>query len=227
VSDLLRRCRLGLDLGRRAATALLLAVGLLLACNSAKRLAYEGFSRDHWQQPEQVIAALGIRPGDRVADLGSGSGYFTIHLARAVGTDGRVYAVDVDEAMNEYLRQRIAEAEVANVDVILGRFEDPLLPDGRIDLVLVVDTYHHLEDRPAYFRNLQRDLAPGGRVAVIDYDARKSWFMRIVGHTTSRDELQREMAEAGYEVVAEFDFIDRQSFVIFRPMSFDAARRYR
>lgn len=204
---------------RKRAPTLLVAVALLGACTSAKRFAYEGFSRDRWQQPDRVIAALGIRPGDRVADLGSGSGYFTLHLARAVGPEGRVYAVDVDEAMNEYVRQRTAEAEVANVDVILGRFEDPLLPDGRVDLVLVVDTYHHLEDRPAYFRNLQRDLARGGRVAVIDYDARKAWFMRLVGHTTMREQLLREMAEAGYEVVEEFDFIDRQSFVIFRPVS--------
>jgi arsenite methyltransferase len=196
---------------------LLLAVCLLGGCSSCKRLAYEGFARDRWQQPEQVITALGIRPGDRVADLGSGSGYFTVRLARAVGRDGKVYAVDVDEAMNESLRQRLAQEGTVNVDVILGRFEDPLLPDGGVDLVLTVDTYHHLEDRPAYFRNLRRDLAPGGRVAVIDYDGRKGWYMRLMGHITPRDVLLREMAEAGYEVAEELDFIDRQSFVIFSP----------
>ena len=165
-----------------------------------------------------MIAALGIRPGDRVADLGAGSGYFTLRLARAVGPDGRVYAVDVDEAMNDYLRQRVAQAGLSNVDMILGRFEDPLLPDGGVDLVLIVDTYHHLEDRPAYFRNLRRDLAPGGRVAVIDFDGRKGWFVRWTGHITPRALLLREMAEAGYEPAEEFDFIDRQAFVIFRPV---------
>lgn len=197
--------------------ALLLGVALLGACTSFKRFAYEGSSRDDWQQPERVIAALGIRPGDRVADLGAGSGYFTERLARAVGPAGKVYAVDVDEAMNEYLRERLTRAEIDNVEVILGRLEDPVLPDGGVDLVLVVDTYHHLDDRPAYFRNLHRDLAPGGRVAVIDFDSDKAGFMRIVGHTTARDELLREMAEAGYAVAEELDFIDRQSFVIFRP----------
>jgi len=203
---------------KRTAT-LLLVVGLLAGCSSFKRFVYEGFNRDEWQQPERVIAALGIRAGDRVADLGSGSGYFTLRLAPSVGPDGRIYAVDVDEEMNEYLRQRVAQAGLANVDVILGRFEDPLLPDGSVDLVLVVDTYHHLEDRPAYFRNLRRDLKPGGRVAVIDYDGRKLWFLRLFGHTTPREELLREMAEAGYAVAEEFDFIDRQSFVIFRAAS--------
>ena len=201
----------------RRTAVLLLAIALLSGCTSLKRFSYEGFSRDAWQQPERVIAALGVRAGDRVADLGAGSGYFTLRLAQAVGPSGRVYAVDVDEAMNEYLRKRVAEAGLANVDVILGRFEDPLLPDGGVDLVLVVDTYHHIEGRTGYFRKLRRDLAPGGRVAVIDFDGRKGWFVRSTGHITPRELLLREMAEAGYQVAEEFDFIDRQAFVIFRP----------
>jgi arsenite methyltransferase len=195
--------------------ALLLAAGLVGGCGSCKRFAYEGFSRDAWQQPERVIEELGLEPGDRVADLGSGSGYFTLLLSKAVGPDGRVYAVDVDEEMNAYLRERVKQAGVANVEVIQGRFEDPLLPDGGIDLVLTVDTYHHIDDRPAYFRRLKGDLAPGGRVAVIDFDGRKGWFVRLLGHSTPRDVLVREMREAGYEISEEHDFIDRQSFVIF------------
>jgi ubiquinone/menaquinone biosynthesis C-methylase UbiE len=197
--------------------AALFTAALVGGCSSCKRLAYEGFARDGWQQPDRVVAALGIEPGDRVADLGAGSGYFTLRLARAVGEGGRVYAVDVDEEMNEYLKQRLAKAEIGHVEVILGRYEDPLLPDAGIDLVLTVDTYHHLEDRPAYFRNLRRDLAPGGRVAVIEYDGRKGWFVRWMGHFTPRDQLVSEMAQAGYELAEEFDFIDRQSFAIFRP----------
>jgi arsenite methyltransferase len=200
----------------RRTAVLLLAASLLGGCGSCKRFLYEGFSRDGWQQPERVIAALGLEPGDRVADLGSGSGYFTLRLADAVGPEGRVYAVDVDEEMNEYLTQRVAQAGAANVEVVLGRFEDPLLPDGGVDLVLTVDTYHHIDDRPAYFRKLQRDLSPGGRVAVIDYDGRKGWFVRLMGHSTPPDVLLREMGEAGYEIAEEHDFIDRQSFVIFR-----------
>jgi ubiquinone/menaquinone biosynthesis C-methylase UbiE len=200
---------------RRA--AILLAAGLLAGCTSFKRFAYEGFSRDGWQQPERVVSALGLRPGDRVADLGSGSGYFTVRLARAVGPEGRVYAVDVDAEMNEYLTERLEREGVRNAEVILGRFEDPLLPDAGVDLVLTVDTYHHIEDRPTYFRNLRRDLAPGGRVAVIDYDGRKGWFVRWMGHYTPREDLLREMREAGYDVAEEHDFIDRQSFVVFRP----------
>jgi ubiquinone/menaquinone biosynthesis C-methylase UbiE len=196
--------------------AVLVFVGLLAGCSPIKRWAYEGGSRDSWQQPERVVQALAIQPGDRVADLGSGSGYFAVRLAPAVGPEGLLYAVDVDPEMNEHLRKRLAEAGIENVELILGRYEDPLLPDGAIDLVVTVDTYHHIEERPTYFRNLQRDLAPGGRVAVIDYDGRKGWFVRLMGHYTPRDQMLREMQEAGYEVAEEHDFIDRQSFVIFK-----------
>jgi ubiquinone/menaquinone biosynthesis C-methylase UbiE len=205
-----------LDLRRSLPPLAILAASLVAGCTSWKRCAYEGGSRDAWQQPERVIEALGIEPGDRVADLGSGSGYFTLRLASAVGAQGRVYAVDVDPEMNAFLRERLEQARVANVEVVDARFEDPLLPDGAIDLVLSVDTYHHIDDRPAYFRNLQRDLAPGARVAIIDYDGRKGWFVRLLGHTTPREQLLSEMAEAGYEVAAEHDFIDRQVFVVFR-----------
>jgi ubiquinone/menaquinone biosynthesis C-methylase UbiE len=166
--------------------ALAVVACLLGGCGPLKRLSYEGFGRDAWQQPERVVAALGIAPGDRVADLGSGSGYFTIRLAPAVGSAGKVYAVDVDPEMNGYLRDRLAREKIANVEVILGRPEDPLLPDGGVDLVVTVDTYHHIEDRPVYFRNLRRDLAPGGRVAVIDYDGRKGWFVWLTGHHAAR-----------------------------------------
>jgi len=103
-----------------------------LACSPLKRFAYEGFSRDSWQQPDRVIEALGLEPGDHVADLGSGSGYFTLRLAQAVGPTGKVYAVDVDEAMNDYLRERVHDAELERV----GRTGHlPSEPSSKIGLV--------------------------------------------------------------------------------------------
>jgi ubiquinone/menaquinone biosynthesis C-methylase UbiE len=209
----------------RALRVLAAVLVLLVAgCTSWKRCSYEAVGRDAWQQPDRVIEALAIRPGDTVADLGSGSGYFTVLLAKAVGPDGRVYAVDVDEEMNDYLRERVRLAGLDNVEVVEGRFEDPLLPDGAIDLLFTSNTYHHIQDRPEYFRNVQRDLADGGRVAIVDFDGRKGIVVRLIRHYSSRDEILREMEEAGYELVDDFDFIDRQSFLVFSVAPPAAAR---
>lgn len=201
----------------RVVVVALVAAPLLAGCNPLKRRAYESSDRNEWQQPERVVEALGLRPGDRVADIGSGSGYFTLRLARAVGPGGRVYAADVDADMNEYLRERLADEGIGNVEVIDAEFGDPLLPDAKIDLAFTSNTYHHMQERPAYFRALRADLAPGGRVAIVDYDGRKGWFVRLVGHFVEKEVLLREMEEAGYRVAADPGFLDRQSFVVFAP----------
>lgn len=198
-----------------AATILITITGS--GCTWLKARAYEGFGRDGWQKPDEVIAALKIESGDRVADLGSGSGYFTIRLAKAVGPNGKVYAVDIDKKMNERLRQRLWVAGVQNAEIVLGAFEDPKLPDGEIDLIFTSNTYHHIQDRPTYFRNLQTDLSAKGRVAIIDFNGRKGWFVKLQGHFTPKEEVLEEMAEAGYEVDEDHTFIDRQSFIVFRP----------
>ena len=107
---------------------LFIALSTFLSCTTFKRFAYEGTDRNAWQLPERVIQSLGIQPGDHVADLGSGSGYFTGRLAQAVGPAGKVYAVDVDEEMNQYVAKRVKEEGHSNVDIILAEFDDPHLP---------------------------------------------------------------------------------------------------
>ena len=192
-----------------AASAALLALALLAAgCGAAKRLAYEGFGRDEWQQPERVVADLGLAPGAKVADLGSGGGYFTFRLARAVGPTGRVYAVDVDAGMNEHVVGEAADQGLANVATVLAATDDPKLPE-RVDLVFTCNTYHHLSDRVAYFRRVRDLLRPGGRVAVIDFDDGH--------HATPRSTIEQELAAAGFRLVAAPEFLDRQSFLIFAP----------
>lgn len=192
---------------------------LLVSCGAFKRCAYEGFGRrDAWQQPERVVEVLKLEPGQRVADLGAGGGYFTFRLADAVGESGLVYAVDVDPEMVEHLALRAGREGYAHVRSVLASSDDPQLPDGEIDLVFMANTYHHLQERSAYFRKLQGDLAPAARVAILDYDA--PGFLR--SHYSERQEILDEMAEAGYRLAAEHDFIDRQSFVIFEVCEPDA-----
>ena len=199
---------------RRLAVALI-ATSFLLGCSALKRFGYEGFDRDEWQQPDRVLGELTLEPGMRVADIGAGGGYFTFRLADAVGADGIVYAVDVDEDMTSYLEQRASEEGYANVKVILGEFADPLLPDGGVDFVFTSNTFHHIEGRVEYFRNLKQDLRPGGRLAILELTG-DSWFARNFGHFTNRETIVAELTEAGYEEIASHDFIDRQSFTLFR-----------
>lgn len=202
----------------RKVCILWLLLGLLVVlgggCTTFKRWAYEGFGRDQWQKPDDVIKTLGIRPGDRVADLGSGGGYFTFRLARTVGSAGTVYAVDVDAGLNDYVADRARREGLAHIQVILARYDDPLLPTSGMDLIFTCNTYHHLEDRVSYFQNVRQYLRSGGRVAIVEFNG-KHWLNRIFGHQTGADEIRREMEAAGYRLEAQYDFLPRQAFLVF------------
>ena len=189
--------------------ALTLAVALCSGCGALKRFSYEGFGRDAWQKPDEVVALLGIRAGDRVADLGAGGGYFTFPLADAVGADGRVYAVDVDEDMIRYLRRRAAKKGYANIEVVRAEPDHLGLPEGEIDLLFTCNTYHHLADRVRYFEAVLDVLEPAGRVAIIEYDGGR--------HATPRQTILDEMSRAGYRLEADHAILEQQSFLIFVP----------
>jgi len=192
----------------------LIAALLIAGCARLKQFAYEGFNRDSWQQPDKVIAALNLHPGELVADLGSGGGYFTFKLAKAVAPSGKVYAVDVDEDMIELISKRLKEESGNNVETILATPTDPRLPQTGVDLVFTVNTYHHIADRSAYFANARKYLRPGGRIAIIDLD-RRAWLEGLLGHYTPSETIKREMEQAGYTLQQQLDFLDRQSFLIF------------
>ena len=200
-----------------SSTILCLALILLIGftgCTDIKRWAYEGFDRDEWQHPEEVIKALKIQAGDQVADLGSGSGYFTFRLADAVGPTGKVYAVDIDAEMNAALAKRVQDKGYQNIEVVLARPNNPGLPDNTIALIFSSNTYHHLEERVKYFGNLQQDLQPNGRIAIIDFNG-EGWLQKIIGHYTPSEVIQRELQEAGYTLEGESAFLPKQGFLIF------------
>ncbi|MDH3684626.1 MAG: class I SAM-dependent methyltransferase [Myxococcales bacterium] len=193
--------------------ALVIVSVLLGGCARFRRWSYESGNRDAWQQPARVIEVLEIPSGRRLADLGSGGGYFSFRLAEAVGPDGHVYAVDVDADLNELLAAEIEERGLTNLETILADPTDPRLPEDGVDLLFTCNTYHHLPDRVAYFRGLRDRIRPGGRVAIIDY--RYEGFIQK-RHATPAEVVRSEMAEAGYTLTREYDFLERQNFMIFQ-----------
>lgn len=196
----------------------LAALLLFAGCARLKQWAYEGVGRDQWQQPEKVVAALHIKPGQIIADLGAGSGYFTFRLAKATGPAGKVYAVDIDPDMTALVAKRSKEEAATNVETILAKPDDPMLPKDGVDLIFTSNTYHHIDNRIAYFANLRKYLRPKGRVAIIDFD-RRAWIEGLLRHYTPSEFIKREMEQAGYTLQDEPGFLDRQSFLIFAPKS--------
>ncbi len=126
--------------------------------------------RDEWQRPDEVVALLEIKPNMTVADVGAGTGYFVGRLSKAVGPAGFVIATDVEEDMIRYLDQRAAKDGWPNVRATQVAFDDPGLPAGSVDRILVVDVWHHLSDRLAYAKKLAAALRPGGLIAIVDFE---------------------------------------------------------
>ncbi|HEX9573515.1 MAG TPA: methyltransferase domain-containing protein [Myxococcales bacterium] len=175
-------------------------------------------SRAEWQKPDQVVRALGLRPGQIVCDIGAGPGYFTFPVARAVAQAGHVYAVDVEPRILEALRKRLRKTSLRNVTPVLALEDDPLLPAGGCDLILVVDTYHHFPDGPAYLRRLARSLRPGGRLVNIDFHKRELPVGPPPEHKLTREEFLAQAHSAGLALVEEHTFLPYQYFLVLEPL---------
>ena len=169
--------------------------------------------RDAWQKPHQVIEALALKPDAVAADIGSGTGYFAVRLAHFV-PQGRVYAVDIEPDMVQYLANRARREGLDNLAAVTGAPDDARLP-RKVDLVLMVDTYHHIARREDYFRKLAQSLKPRGRVAIIDFNA-QSAMGPPPGARIAKTRVLVEMERAGYRLVGEHDFLPNQYFLMFQ-----------
>lgn len=130
--------------------------------------SFENPARDAWQRPDDVLAALELGPGMAIADVGAGTGYFTVRLARAV-RDGQIIATDIEPDMVRYLTERAAREGLGNVRAVKAEAADPNLPAGSVDRILVVDVWHHIADRMRYAAGLAAALRPGGKIAIVDF----------------------------------------------------------
>lgn len=177
----------------------------------------EGPDRDAWQRPDQVMDALRIADGSHVADLGAGSGWFTIRLARRVGPNGRVYAEDIQRQMIEAISRRITRENLTNVvKPVLGEPNDPRLP-APVDAVLIVDAYHEMEQPVVLLRNLARSLKPGGRIGIVNFTKDGGGPGPEMENRVDPERVIRDAEAAGLELEARANFLRYQYMLVFVP----------
>jgi ubiquinone/menaquinone biosynthesis C-methylase UbiE len=183
---------------------------------SAYIRALEDPSRDEWQKPEEVVEKLAVKPGEMVADIGAGSGYFSVRLARAVGPTGKVYAVDIEPGLLSYLEQRTKRDSIPNIQIVLADAHDPKLQPESVDLIFICDVLHHISDRDKYYPLLARALKPGGRLVNIDFQKRPLPVGPPVEMKIANQAMIDEVRPAGFRLVEEFDFLKYQYFLVFK-----------
>ena len=174
--------------------------------------SFDDPARDAWQMPGRVIDTLALAPGQVVADLGAGTGYFSMRLARAAARP-KVYAVDIEKAMVDYIRQRSAKEGLTQVAAIQGSATAANLPEP-VDVVLVVDTYHHIPNRPVYFRELRKSMKPSARLAIVDFRKGAPSGPPEEFRFTP-EQITAELKQAGFSLQAQHDFLPRQLFLVY------------
>ena len=177
--------------------------------------ALEDPKRDAYQKPHEVVEALQLRSGEVIADIGAGSGYFALRLARHVGPEGHVYAVDVSPDMIRRLNQRIHETGLVNVSTILAPPDHPLLPRP-VDRFLFVNVWHHVDNQAAYLGLMKKMLEPGGQVVMIDFHKRDLPVGPPATMKIAREDLVRQMAEHGFKLAQEHTLLPYQYFLVFQ-----------
>lgn len=176
----------------------------------------ERAERIYEERPERVLAALELKPGMIVADVGAGSGYYSWRMAERVGPGGTVYAVDVQPEMVAILRRHMAEHRAGNVKAILGTPTDPLLPEGKLDLALMVDAYHELEYPYEILAAIVRSLKSGGRLAFVEYRGNDPDVPIKPLHTMTEAQLRKEAALHPLEWLTTVSDLPLQQIVLFR-----------
>jgi ubiquinone/menaquinone biosynthesis C-methylase UbiE len=199
---------------RRALLFLFLSVSALMQAQSAPATPrktskpytgdlsiFDSPGRDEKLQINRVMDILGIAPGKTVADIGAGSGWFTVRAARRVTETGSVFAVDINSEATRYIDKRAQKEGLHNVKTILSKSDDPQLPANTVDSVLLLKTYHEIDKPVALLRNLRASLRPGAKVGIIDRNGNGE------NHGVNREIVIKEALEAGYVVQAQYDFV--------------------
>ena len=175
---------------------------------------FEGPERDAWQKPEAVIKALDLKQDTIIADIGSATGYFPVRFARAC-PKGRVYGIDIEKNMVDYLNKRAGSENLPNLSAILGQPGDPKLPEP-VNLAFICNTYHHIEERQIYFEKLKKNLLAGGRLVIIDFIKGELPVGPPDQMKLSPEEVISELSTPGYHLVQKLEMLPYQYALIFQ-----------
>jgi len=170
-----------------------------------------------WQDTEEIMDRLHLEAGDIVADIGAGSGYFTIPFASRVGAKGLVFAEDIQIEMINYISKKVEDLELKNVRVIFGKPEDPSLLDNFFNLVFLANTYHELDKPFQMLENIRKDMRHSGRLAIIDWDpSKQSPFGPPIEAKVPENTIIREVERSGFELIEKHNFMPYHYFLVFK-----------
>ncbi len=172
--------------------------------------------RETEEEPDKALAAIGIAKGSTVADIGAGSGYMTWRMAKLVGPAGKVYANDIQQAMLDLLQKNIEQRKLNNVEMVLGAPDDPKLPAGQIDLVLLVDVYHEFSEPQKMLRHIRESLKPDGRLVLLEYRGEDPSVPIRPEHKMTVAQVKAELEPEGYRMDKVLEDLPRQHILIFR-----------
>jgi ubiquinone/menaquinone biosynthesis C-methylase UbiE len=172
--------------------------------------------REREERCSLMMASLGVKPGMTVCDMGCGNGFYTVQLAKIVGAKGKVYAVDIQPKMLEFLKERTDKEKVTETVVpVLGELWDPKLPDGKIDLILLVDVYHEFSHPEQMLAAMRRSLAPGGKIVLVEYRAEDPEVPIKPEHKMTKEQINKELLANGFKLSKEFDKLPWQHMLWF------------
>jgi ubiquinone/menaquinone biosynthesis C-methylase UbiE len=164
---------------------------------------------------DEIVAKLGLKPGQSVADIGAGSGLFEVPLAKAISPGGKVYAVEIDEGFFPQIKKKADEAHLTNVETVLGKYTDPNLPVRNVDMIFFHDVLHHIQHRSGYLKAAAGYLKPGGRVVVIDYELGQGPHKAAPELEVSRDQLGAWAKDAGLKQVEDVKMFPDRYFLVY------------
>jgi ubiquinone/menaquinone biosynthesis C-methylase UbiE len=191
-------------IARRSLRQIAVVASAFAAATSVLFAQAPATSREVWQRPDDIIAALALTAGSNVADVGAGDGFFTARLARAVGPEGRVLAVDIDQKMLERLKQLVEKDKLSNVDVVGGESNDPQLPANSLDAVLIVNAYHEMAEHAAILEHIRKALRASGRLVIVepitDKRRHQAREVQVKAHELAPEYVVGELHSAGFRV---------------------------